>query len=164
MLNESRVNALTSAQKEILSHWRAAKGGLELPRRSDINPGQLRAHLSSISMIEIDESGDAWFRLVGSKLLSILGPKPGGRNLRDFSGEAASIWSLGLKAAAEAGRPMGGILERQSNRHSWLRLPLATGHPGRSLILCHDVILKSRIPEEDDPFRLFSGGPSQLAA
>ena len=164
MKSRSRFNCLTSAQNDIISHWQAAKGARELPRRSDIDPGRLRAHLSSISMVELDAKGDAWFRLVGSRLQAYLGPNAGGRNLREFGSVATSMWSLGLTAAAEHGRPTGGVVNRKTDRHAWLRLPLATGHSDRALILCHDVVLACDTPEEDDPFGLFSGGSDRLAA
>lgn len=164
MRSRSEFGGLTAAQESIIAHWQSARTGRDLPRRADIDPGKLRAHLSSISMIEVDEQGAARFRLIGSRILSLLGEDARSRDLSALQDDKKAMWSLGLQAAAERGRPVGGILPRGDARHAWLRLPLASGNPDVSLILCHDVILTADMPEERDPFGLFSNAGHSLAA
>lgn len=164
MKSRAEFRGATAAQESIIAHWQAARAGRDLPRRSDINPGKLRAHLSSISMIELGEDGAARFRLIGSRILSLLGEDARGRELSALTQDKQAMWSLGLMAAAERARPVGGIIPRHNDRHAWLRLPLASGDPDTSLILCHDVILSAEQPEDFDRDFLFSDAGGSLAA
>lgn len=141
MMTRTGFRGLNAAQRDIIAHWQMVKGERDMPRKSDIDPGALRVHLASISMIEVDYSGEARFRLVGTRLRQILGGEMRGRSLQELDREKAEMWTLGLIAAIERGQPTGGIINRKIDRHAWLRLPLDPGPGVARLVLCHDVLL-----------------------
>ncbi|WP_300393799.1 PAS domain-containing protein [Henriciella sp.] len=155
---------LNAAQREIVAHWHSVRGTRLLPGKSDIDPGALRAHLASISIVEVDDRGEARFRIAGSGLRRILGGEMRGRALRELDREKAEMWSLGLSAAIDRAVPVGGIIDRAKDRHAWLRLPLGGGAGAASLVLCHDVLVAHESTDDPKPFGIFSGRPHGLAA
>ncbi|WP_084395598.1 PAS domain-containing protein [Henriciella aquimarina] len=164
MYKTSGFRGLSAAQREIITHWNTVRGDRVMPDKSDIDPGTLRAHLGSISIVEIDRWGEARFRIAGTKLRQIFGGEVRGLSLKEIAPDKAEMWSLGLSASHERGEPVGGIIERRFDRHAWLRLPLHPGPGFSGLVLCHDLIL---VPEkQDDPDRssLFSTISGSLAA
>lgn len=138
-------SGLTEAQSSIIAYWHAKRGFDGLPMRTDIDPGVLRRHLAAISIVELESSGDVRFRIAGSEVRSIFGREMRGRRLHDCNGPVADMWSLGLTAVMERGAPVGGIIEREHDCHSWLRLPLRAP-TSCGLVLCHDMVIpKSRL-------------------
>lgn len=140
MFESTAFTGLTDAQASIVKYWQSRVVGGQPPLRKDIDPGVLRAHLAAISIVEIEANGEVRFRISGSGLRSVLGQDMRGRCLSDISGAAADMWSLGLTSVLERGQPVGGIIDRAHDRHSWLRLPL-TGANGSAMVLCHDVLI-----------------------
>ena len=145
MMNQSFQGA-TSAQADIVSHWRglAMQSRLPCPRRKQINAGVLRAHLANLSILEIGEDGRARFRIAGSRLCDILDMDPRGCRLDELPKPLAEIWMLGLDAAVARGEPVGGIItDRDGKRpHAWLRLPLVDDQGRIRLVLCHDQLVE----------------------
>ena len=164
MPSQTGFRGLNAAQREIITHWHNVRGPHGLPRKSDIDPGTLRAHLASISMVEVDPSGRARFRIVGTRLREILGGEMRGRWLSELEPEKAEMWTLGLTSALERGVPVGGILARTHDHHAWLRLPLDTGLGISRIVLCHDVIIGHEASEPDAESSLFSTLRGSLAA
>ena len=164
MTSQNGFRGLNAAQKEIVSHWYAVRGARDVPLKSDIDPGRLRAHLASISMVEVDLAGRARFRLVGSRLRQILGGEMRGRWLSELEPEKAEMWSLGLASAIEGARPVGGIIDRAHDYHAWLRLPLEPGEGMSRLVLCHDVLVGHEATEPRKESTLFSSIRNSLAA
>ena len=163
MTAEAGFRGLNAAQKEIILHWTSARGNRAMPGKGDIDPGVLKAHLASISMVEVDYRGEARFRIVGSGLRKILGGEMRGRLLSELERDKADMWSLGLMAAIDRVEPVGGVIDRGNDRHAWLRLPLgSTG--ATSLVLCHDVIMAHPSTERAPDFTEFSFPPRGLAA
>ncbi len=152
MIYESNsFSGRTKAQTAIISYWRSKCLGGQLPNRENIDPGVLRSHLAAISIVEIEPTGSVRFRLAGSEVRAVFGQEMRGRRLQEFTGPVADMWSLGLTAVLDKGAPVGGIIARANDRHAWLRLPLQTAN-GKSLILCHDMLL-SKLPEDGDGCR-----------
>ena len=144
MKSQEDFAKLVAAQNEIIEHWQSARAGRRLPGRADINPGALKAHLGSISILELDGQGAARFRLVGTRLRERLGSEMRGCALEDASDEAARIWRTGLADACRLERPVFGIEDLGKEQHAWLRLPLASETPdGKQLVLCHDVLKRT---------------------
>lgn len=164
MKSQTGFRGLSAAQKDIIAHWHQARDGREMPLKTDIDPGALRTHLASISMVEVDRSGAARFRIAGTRLREILGGEMRGRSLSELSRDKAEMWSLGLISAVERGEPVGGIIDRQKDRHAWLRLPLDPGPGIARLVLCHDVLLPSETRDERPGFSIFSPLRPHLAA
>lgn len=131
---------LTRAQTELVQHWQACRRSGVLPSRACLDPGAIKAHLSSISMIEVNESGRAKFRLAGSGLRELFGQEMRGRLLSDLDQTTFEMWSLGLARAFDMQQPIGGLIERELDSHAWLRLPLRSERSG-ALVLCHDALI-----------------------
>ena len=152
MKSQEDFAGLVAAQNEIIEHWQSARAGRRLPGRADIDPGALKAHLGSISILELDEEGHARFRLVGTRLRELLGSDLRGCALAEASDIAASIWQTGLADACRLERPVFGIDDLGKDQHAWLRLPLASDPAsGKQLVLCHDV-LKRKASREPSHF------------
>lgn len=130
----------TPSQIELLNHWESCRHGLCLPKREDLDPGAIRAHLASISIVEVEPQGQVRFRLAGSGLREILGREMRGRCVEELDRTVSDMWSLGLSSALEQLRPVGGLIERDMDCHAWLRLPLHASH-SRALVLCHDTLV-----------------------
>lgn len=131
---------LTQAQAELVQHWQVCRQNGVLPSRTCLDPGAIKAHLSAISMIEMTESGRAKFRLAGSSLRQLFGQEMRGRLLSDLDQTSFEMWSLGLARALDVAEPIGGMIERETDTHAWLRLPLRSNQSG-ALILCHDALI-----------------------
>lgn len=144
MKSQQDLAGLLAAQNEIIAHWQSACGDETLPERGAINPGVLKAHLGSISMLEIDGHGAVRFRLVGTRLREILGGDMRGHALDEASDPAISMWQTGLQPALQSQRPCYGIDDLGKSHHAWLRLPLAPLPGGGALVLCHDVLLRKK--------------------
>lgn len=163
MTAKAGFRGLNAAQREIISHWYQVKGSRAVPGKADIDPGALKAHLASISIVEVDYRGEARFRIAGSGLRRILGGEMRGRLLCELERDKADMWSLGLMAAIDRAEPVGGIISRSDDRHAWLRLPLG-GSGMTGLVLCHDVLMAHEATEEPAGFGLFSASPRGIAA
>jgi len=136
----TQFDGFTESQSELVAHWDSCRRGAALPYRESLDPGAIRAHLASISIVEIEPQGQVRFRLAGSGLRDILGREMRGRLISDLDKTVSEMWSLGLASALDRMRPVGGLIERERDCHAWLRLPLAS--PGNhALLLCHDTLI-----------------------
>lgn len=131
---------LTSAQTELVQHWKNCSENNNLPSRACLDPGAIKAHLSEISMIEVSDSGRAQFRLAGSGLRTLFGQEMRGRLLSELNRTTFEMWSLGLARAFDMQQPIGGLIEREADTHAWLRLPLRSERSS-ALVLCHDTLI-----------------------
>nr|WP_070958542.1 PAS domain-containing protein [Hyphomonas sp. Mor2] len=136
----TEFNGFTPSQMDLVQHWNACRHGLCLPKREDLDPGAIRAHLASISIVEIEPQGQVRFRLAGSGLRDILGREMRGRCVEELDQTVSEMWSLGLSSALEQLRPVGGMIERDEDCHAWLRLPLHAPMK-QALVLCHDMLV-----------------------
>ncbi|MEO1662013.1 MAG: PAS domain-containing protein [Pseudomonadota bacterium] len=136
----TRFSGITPAQAELVSHWHAHCADGMLPTRDRLDPGSFKAHLSAISMIEVDASGQTKFRLVGSGLRQIIGREMRGRCLSELDQTRFEMWSLGLARALDEQQPIGGIMTQETESHAWLRLPLRCERHG-AIIMCHDALI-----------------------
>jgi len=133
-------SGLTEAQSELIKHWHACCHNGALPSRECLDPGAIRAHLSSISIVEVAKGGKTRFRLAGTSLRQIFGREMRGRYLSELDQTAFEMWSLGLTRALEAQQPIGGLIGRDEDTHTWLRLPLHSDRFGL-MVLCHDALI-----------------------
>lgn len=65
--------ARPSALKEIGDHWQSLRVDGALPKRSDLSPKDMGAHLDKVFLLERIGTGHVRFRLCGSMLCDILG-------------------------------------------------------------------------------------------
>ena len=161
----TEFGGFTPSQMDLLKHWDSSRQGLCLPQRADLDPGAIRAHLASISIVEVEPQGQVRFRLAGSGLRDILGREMRGRCVAELDKSASEMWSLGLARALEQLRPVGGMIERDSDYHAWLRLPLHSPQ-SRALVLCHDTLVPKQRMRQDRRGQSHSvnRNPSTLAA
>ena len=138
----------TPSQIDLLKHWESCRHGLCLPRREDLDPGAIRAHLASIPIVEVEAQGQVRFRLAGSGLRDILGREMRGRCVDELGKTVSEMWSLGLSSALDQLRPVGGLIERDMDCHAWLRLPLHSSR-SRALVLCHDTLVPKERMRQD---------------
>ncbi len=133
-------SGLTEAQTELIQHWHACCEFGILPSRDCLDPGAIRAHLSSISIVQTAADGSTSFRLAGTNLRQIFGREMRGRSLSELDQTMFEMWSLGLARALDVQRPVGGLIRREEDSHAWLRLPLRTNRVG-AMVLCHDTLI-----------------------
>ena len=153
-------SGLTSAQLDLVKHWRHCCGQRHLPMRNQLDPGAIRAHLSGISLVEMGSDGLARFRLVGSGVRQIFGREMRGLFLSELEETECEVWSRGLSRALEMQQPIGGLIEGDGESHAWLRLPFQCERLG-SVILCHDALIPN-IRLRLDPIRQSHKSPSAL--
>jgi len=143
----------TDAQTTLVEYWQTLSKIGGLPSRYDFDPGFLRGFLADISIIEIDASNRMRFRISGSGIRTILGRDMSGHYLDEQTGDAVDMLALGL------------LIERERDRHAWLRLPLL-GRDGYRQILCHDALLSKTgiLSPEDNQTLRFSSPRKTIAA
>lgn len=128
-------DSLKAEQDWLISYWLDAGGHTRVPLRSAINPGEVRAVLSGLSIIE-HTGGTFVFRLAGSHLRETFG-----RELRGecVPGSGDEAWRGSLRAAMETDACLRGVeFGRDSVAHAWLRLPIICDVTGDRLVLCLD--------------------------
>lgn len=156
---------LTLAQSELIRHWRACCYNGQLPIREYLDPGEIRAHLAEISIIELRQDEQARFRLAGSGLRQVFGGDMRGRKLDELSQSAFEMVTLGLQRACDEQRPVGGLIEQAFKSHAWLRLPLRR-NANIVQVLCHDELIpNTRLRDEyGSEFNISSQSIHNLAA
>lgn len=70
---------------ELFSYWNRLRDGRPAPKRTEIEPADIRARLADTFILEKDVRGEAVFRLAGSRLCAVFG-----RELKGFS--FAGLW------------------------------------------------------------------------
>lgn len=160
MFESSQCDGVTYAQSEILSYWNSIRGQRALPRREDIDPGEIRAHLASISILKLSGPSGIQFRLVGSKIRSAF------KDLhQEIDADLQGIWGARLLEVAEARTPLYGVVQRGHLRHAWLRLPLDAGPNEHCQILCHDALISAQQSQGPSlEYRTLSNMQSSIAA
>lgn len=138
---DSAFSGVTKAQRTLVEYWNCCCDAHGRVSRSDIDPGRLRAHLSSMSVVSIRPRGQAVFRIMGSRLRDVLGYDPRGKTIADVLGSKADAFALTLGVAIDQGLPVGGIIQRKTGYHTWLRMPLLGQHGQQPQVLCHDEII-----------------------
>lgn len=133
-------SGITDAQTELIQHWHACCNTGALPSRDCLDPGEIRAHLSSISIVQTAADGGTKFRLAGTSLRQIFGCEMRGRYLSELDQTTFEMWSLGLARALDVRQPIGGLIKREQDSHAWLRLPLRANRFG-ALVMCHDTLI-----------------------
>lgn len=83
----SQARMKQSGSIELLQYWNRLRKGRPAPRRSEVEPADIKKLLADTFILERDSRGEAVFRLAGTRLCSIHG-----RELKGFS--FASMWRL----------------------------------------------------------------------
>lgn len=73
---------------ELVSYWRAKHVDGRLPKRSDIDPAEIKAHLPYMFMIDVVDGGREYrFRLIGTELAVINGRDSTGKTFAEVYGK-----------------------------------------------------------------------------
>lgn len=150
-----RAQLIIPEQQELFDYWRSKGGEAGCPTRADIRPGDIKALLPCISLLDILDGSPAGearrlrVRLAGTRLRDYLGVETTGRCLDEFDlGDQRLYWDAAYREVVEAGRPAQGVVPMTPWRQPhvfqfWLRLPLV-GDDGRIvMVLGHDTFLQS---------------------
>lgn len=81
---ELRIASCHETVREVADYWRSKCADRIMPKRADIDPADLKAHLPSITLVDVvpDERRFV-YRLVGTQEVAGRGEDPTGRSVRD---------------------------------------------------------------------------------
>lgn len=142
--------AAIRAHEELFAYWNSLRRGLGLPARRDVDPGRLKRHLPTVSLVDVVHEGgtpDFNFRLAGTALYNVYGREVTGRHINEVYGSSVDYWRTELTKVVEERRPMVGVhnLAWRGQPHLsmiWLRMPLApTPYADVDMILGYDAIV-----------------------
>lgn len=133
------------AHQEVYAYWASLRRGGRLPGRADIDPGELKRLLPTVSLTDVARDPlDYRFRLAGTGLFGVYGHEITGCSLREiYSRDAAAYWRAELDKVVLGRRPGVGChnlsWKGQANVSLlWLRLPLARDGETVDMILGYD--------------------------
>ena len=162
-----RSDDMLNDQREVLDYWESLKKGAALPRRADFKPAAIVRRLPTVSLVDVDLSGERFrYRLAGTGLREAFSHDLTGRPLEHEE------WRAIYRDIAASATPANGYMpllrkDRPSLVQAWLRLPLA-GEDGRvTTILGYDRFIPlQRKPQTIPPGDLpsWEGAIAALAA
>lgn len=140
--------AAARAHEELFSYWSSLRDGVKLPGRVDLNPGDFKRLLPTVSLVDVlRDPLDFRIRLAGTGLYGVYGREITGRKLDEvYNTTAAEYWREELGKIVEARRPAVGVhnLAWRGAGHLsvlWLRLPLASNGRDVDMILGYDAVV-----------------------
>lgn len=128
---------------EILAYWERKCAGRWAPRRADIDPTELPAHLPNLMLIDVLEGGaDFRFRLIGTAIVEDMGRDSTGRRMSElYRDHPAALAQLAdrLRQVVRERRPnvtRGGVywLPQRSFR-SFIRAAMPLSDDGASVTM-----------------------------
>jgi hypothetical protein len=132
----------------LFAYWTSLREGGRLPARAQINPGQFKRHLPTVSLIDVRRNPrDYRLRLAGTGLYGVYGGEITGKRLEQvYSDEAAAYWREHLDKVVDERKPGVGchsMAWRGATHVSilWIRLPLASDGRHVDMILGYDQVL-----------------------
>lgn len=143
--------AAIRAHEEFFAYWaslKAGKAGGGLPARRHVDPGGIKRHLPTVSLIDVGVGpGDFRMRLAGTALYGVYGREITGKTLTEvYNSNAADYWRLELGKVVASRKPSVGLhnLAWRGASHLsilWLRLPLASNGRDVDMILGYDAVV-----------------------
>jgi hypothetical protein len=141
--------AALRAHEELFAYWASRRQGGKLPGRRDLEPGDVKRLLPTLSLIDVARRDplDFRIRLAGTGLYDVYGREITGRGLADiYNAAAADYWRVELGKVVAEGRPAVGVhsLAWRGASHLsllWLRLPLAVNGTDVDMILGYDAVI-----------------------
>ena len=73
-----------ATSRELFAYWNRIRGSEPAPRRSDIEPGDIRRVLPDTFILEVIASGNHRVRLAGTRMCSLYGREIKGGNFLDL--------------------------------------------------------------------------------
>jgi hypothetical protein len=140
--------AAVRAHEELFAYWASLRQGSRLPGRLNLDPGDIKRHLPTVSLIDVDrEPMQFRLRLAGTGLYGVYGREITGKTLAEvYNSAAADYWRVELSKVVAEGRPGVGVhnLAWRGASHLsilWLRLPLAANGADVDMILGYDAVI-----------------------
>jgi len=140
--------AAARAHEELFSYWSSLRDGSKLPGREDLDPGDFKRLLPTVSLVDVlRDPLDFRIRLAGTGLYGVYGREITGRKLDEvYNTAAAEYWRGELTKIVEARRPAVGVhnLAWRGAGHLsvlWMRLPLASNGRDVDMILGYDAVV-----------------------
>ena len=139
-------------QRELFDYWRSKSHDGAYPMRADIQPGELRALLPSLSLLDIVAETEDTVRLrvrSPDAAARLFRRRDDGHFLDEYDlGDQTEYWNGAYREVIGAGRPAQGVIAldawKQPNVFQfWLRLPLADAEGRIVMVLGHDAFLQS---------------------
>jgi hypothetical protein len=144
-------NTALRAHEELFSYWAGLRHRGYLPRRSDLDPGQIKRLLPTVSLTQVvGAPRDYRLRLAGTGLYGVYGGEITGKKLTDvYNSAAADYWRRELDLVVEERKPRVGhhSMAWRGAAHMtllWLRLPLAANGRDVDVILGYDAVMAPR--------------------
>ncbi len=139
-----RAQLVIPDQRDVYDYWLNCRDGDNLPARDDVNPVELKKHLSFVSLIDVEDDPQRFrVRLAGTGLRDVYGREMTGTYLEEDS----HIDVKSLSRLVARGRPAQGVLpiqlpDRDNLIQFWLKLPLAEDGQKINMILGFDVFMQ----------------------
>ncbi len=162
---ESRIAACHPDIRAMVDYWRLKAGDRRMPRRTDIDPTEIKAFLPRITLVDVVPDARRFvYRLVGTEEVASRGNDPTGRSVAEaFFASSAEESLLYYEHVAETGAPCcfrgdyrapDGALEKQDV----IFLPLSEDGETVSIILVfyYDYRFHPRVEESSVLLRYHS--------
>ena len=104
---EARIAASHPDIRAMVDYWRMKAGSRRMPRRTDIDPGDIKAFLPRITLVDVVPDARRFvYRLVGTEEVASRGSDPTGRSVAEAYFAASAEESLRYyEAVAQTGEP-----------------------------------------------------------
>jgi hypothetical protein len=162
---EARIAASHPDIRAMVDYWRQKAGDRRMPRRSDIDPGEVKAFLPRITLVDVVPDARRFvYRLVGTEDVASRGSDPTGRSVVEaFFAEKAEDSLAYYEYVARYGEPYcfrdeyfapDGALERQD----LIFLPLSEDGETVNMILLffYDYTFRPRVEDSSVLLRYHS--------
>ncbi|BCW90061.1 hypothetical protein sos41_32290 [Alphaproteobacteria bacterium SO-S41] len=161
-----RSDEMLDDQREVLNYWASLKRDGALPRRADFKPAAIVRRLPTISLVDVDLSGEGFrYRLAGTGLREAFSQDLTGRALEQED------WRAIYRDIAASAAPASGYMpllrkDRPSLVQAWLRLPLADDDGRVTTILGYDrfIPLQRKMTAAPADLPSWEGAIAALAA
>jgi len=152
LANSGAAPSAVRSHEELFAYWASLRRAGRLPGRPDLDPGDFKRHLPTISLIDVkgtaaDPRRDYRMRLAGTGLYSLYGGEMTGKMIDEvFTQDAADYWRTQLDQVVCERRPVVGYhnLAWRGAPHLsvlWLRLPLARDGRTVDMVLGYDALV-----------------------
>lgn len=152
-----RHQMILPEQQYLYDYWRSKCRGGCLPRRSDIDPLEIRDQLPMVSLVDIctkKEDTRFMYRLAGTGFWDLYDEEIQGKYIDELPiGEKVQYWNRVLGRVTTLGRPSAGVTRPGTPSRShlalfWIRLPLSRDGKNVTTILGFDHLVSlSDVPE-----------------
>lgn len=142
--------------RDAYAYWRLRCGDRDMPSRADLSPGEMRAFLSHVGLVEVREGTNGIeysIRLSSTKWESVYGSMKG-RILADFlPPEVEERWRMAFDSVRESAKPMRVCAPVLLTRKRWLTCELLVAPLSEDSVVVSTlfVVFTSRPRDEASP-------------